>query len=243
MRLKGQTIWITGSAKRVGRALALGCAKEGADIVVHCHKSRAEAERVAKEIRKLKRRAMVVQGDHGVSADVVRMVAEIKKEFGGLTALINSASVFPRKDFESISEEDFFGVIRSNVYGQFLCAQKSVTLLRRAKPGRIINITDASLKCPAAHYAHYFAAKGGLAALTKALAKELAPKILVNAIAPGRTIPAPDETGTMQKKLVERVPLKRWGGTEEILKAALFLLESEYATGETIAVDGGLSIS
>jgi pteridine reductase len=239
MRLAGQVVWITGSARRVGREIALGCAKEGADIVVHCRSSRAEGEEVVREIETMGRGALLVQGDHGSPADVTAMVTAIKTRFGRLTALVNCASTFPQASMETISEDDFFRAIRDNAYGPFLCAQQALPLLREAKPGRIINFTDSAVQRPYRQYAHYMAAKGGLHTMTLALARELAPAVHVNEIAPGPILEPEDLTPERKEATVRRLPLGRWGEPGAVVKAVLFLLESDYLCGETINVDGG----
>jgi pteridine reductase len=241
-RLEGQIVWITGSAKRVGRVVALAAAQEGAEIVVHCRQSRVEGERVVSEIRALGGSAILVQGDHGMPEDAHRMVEEIQARFGRLTSLVNGASTFPQAPFESISEGDFFQSIRDNLYGPFLCAQAALPLLRKASPGRIVNFTDSAFVRPYRKYAHYMAAKGGLHTLTLALARELAPEVLVNEIAPGPVLEPEDMTPERRAATLQRVPVGRWGTPEDVAKAVIFLLESNYLCGETICVDGGRTI-
>lgn len=242
MRLERMKIWITGSAKRVGKAIALGCAKEGADIVVHCHSSREEAEETAEEIRALGRKVMIVQGDHGDTDSVRKMAAEIEKDFGGLDALVNSAARFPNKKFEEISEEDFFRIIRTNTWGPFACAQAALPMLRRANPGRIVNITDWAVQRPYRHYAHYMASKGGLSVMTKAMARELAPEILVNSVAPGPVLEPPDISDEERAKVLKKIPVNRWGTPESIVQAVLMILENDNLCGAEIVVDGGRSL-
>jgi pteridine reductase len=242
MRLKGQVVWITGSAKRVGRAVALGCADEGADIVVHCRSSRAEGEEVVDLIRQKGRRSILVQGDHSDPESVDRMIDGITSEFGQLTALVNGASTFPQAPFETISEEDFFRSIRDNLYGPFLCAQRALPLLRQNPPGRIVNFTDSAFLRPYRKYAHYMAAKGGLHTLSLALARELAPDVMVNEIAPGPVLEPEDMTPERRAATLQKIPLARWGTPTDVVKAVVFLLESDYLCGETIYVDGGRTV-
>jgi NAD(P)-dependent dehydrogenase (short-subunit alcohol dehydrogenase family) len=234
-------IWITGSARRVGRAIALESARAGWDVVVHYRSSGDEAREVAAEIEGLGRRALVVQGDQSLRADVERMVGEIRDGFGRLDALVNSAATFPRVRFEETTDEEYEGVLAANLRGPFLCSQLALPLLRAAKPGRIINLTDCMLPRPYKNYAAYWCAKGGLDALTRALAVELGPDVLVNAIAPGPIIPPEDQSEEFNDAAVARSPLKRWGDPADIARAVLFLLESNFLTGETITVDGGRS--
>ena len=242
MKLANRVVWVTGSARRVGRAIALECAREGADVVVHCHRSREEADGVAAEIQALGRRTLVVQGDHGQPADVTRMVAEIEGHFGRLDALVNSAAGYPLKPFEEIGEEDFFAIMRTNAYGPFLCTQKALPLLRKAAPGRVVNITDWALVRPYKGRAHYNASKGALNSITLALARELAPGVLVNAVAPGPVLEPENLSPTERAAIIARTTLKRWGTPDDVARAVVYLLESDYLCGETIVVDGGLRL-
>lgn len=242
-QLEGRIVWITGSAKRVGRAIAEACAREGADIVVHCRISRYEAEETAGRIRGLGREALIVEGDHGIPSDAERMAREIEAAFGRLDALVNSAAVFPRKPFAETTQEDFDKAIDANLRGPFLCAQAALPLLRKAAPpAHLINITDASLSTTYPNASAYWCSKGGLDALTKALATELAPGILVNAIAPGPIIPPPHYNEDQKAASVRRTLLQRWGSPDDVARAAVFLLTSNYVTGETVKVDGGRSL-
>ena len=241
--LDGKVIWITGSAKRVGREIALGVARAGADVVVHCHHSREDADRTASEIADLGRRALVVQGDHSVRADVENMVAEIERTFGRLDALVNSAAVFPRIAFEKITGDDFDHAIGVNLRGPFLCSQLALPLLRQSPPAHIVNMLDWSIARPYRQYAAYMAAKGGLAALTKALAKELAPDVRVNSISPGPVLEPLDLSDTEREAIIAKTLVKEWGTPRDIVRAVLFLLGSDYITGSDIVVDGGRSLA
>lgn len=242
MNLANRIVWVTGSARRVGRVIALECARQGADVVVHCHRSRPEADATAAEIAALGRRVMVVQGDQGQPAEVSRMVAEIDAHFGRLDALVNSAAGFPLKPFAEISEDDFFAILRTNAYGPLLCAQKALPLLHRAAPGHIVNLTDWALHHPYKGRAHYNASKGALHSITLSMARDLAPGILVNAVAPGPVLEPEDLNPAERAAIIARTTVKRWGTPEEVAKAVIFLLESDYVTGETIVVDGGMRL-
>ncbi|MCB2153725.1 SDR family oxidoreductase [bacterium] len=241
--LADKVVWITGSARRVGREIALACAEAGADIVVHCRSSRDEAEATAAEITALGRRAILVQGDHAVRADVRRMVEEIDRVFGRLDGLVNSAAVFPRVDFEKATDEDFDRAIDSNLRGAFLCSQLALPLLRKKPPSHIINLVDWSVERPYRRYAAYMAAKGGLATLTKALAKELAPDVRVNSISPGPVLEPADLGDKERDAIIAKTLVNRWGTPRDIVRAAIFLLGSDYITGSDVVVDGGRSLA
>lgn len=237
--LSGRVVWVTGSARRLGRAIALRCAAEGADVVVHCNRSVAEGEEVAAAIRAKGRRALLVRGNHADEAAVDAMVAAIDGEFGRLHALVNSAATFPEREFTATTMADFDAVIAANLRGPFLCAQRAVPLLRRVELGHIVNLTDCMVPRPTRRYAAYWCSKGGLDALTRALANELAPRILVNNVAPGPMIPAENENAENLEAAVKRSHLKRWGSPDDIADAVLYLLRSNFITGTTMNVDGG----
>lgn len=241
-QLEGRIIWITGSARRVGKAMALACAREGATIVVHCRSSREEAEETRAEIEALGTRATIVQGDHSKVEDVERMVEEIRRNHGRLDTLVNSAAAFPSKKFEEISVEDFQEIIAANLHGPFLCAQKALPLLRKSSPGRIINLVDWAVKRPYSGYAHYMASKGGLHTLTLALARELAPDILVNGIAPGPVLEPEDISDREREAILKKIPLRRWGTADSIAKTLVYMLTCDDLCGEIITVDAGRSV-
>jgi pteridine reductase len=237
--LTDRIIWITGSAKRVGRGVALACAKAGAHVAVHCNNSRDEAEEVRRQIEDLGRRALIVQGDHGLRADVEKMVGDIRREFGRLDALVNCAATFPRVEFEETTDEDLDGVIAANLKGPFLCTQLALPLLRAAEKPHVINITDCMQPRPYAYFSAYWCAKGGLDALTRALARELGPEVRVNAVAPGPVLPPPDYTEFQKQDRADKTFLKQWGSPEDVAHAVLYLLTSDFVTGTTMPVDGG----
>lgn len=240
--LDGRVVWVTGSARRLGRAIALACARQGADVVVHCNRSVDEGEEVAAAIRAMGRRTLLVQGNHANEQAVDKMVAAIEAEFGLLHALVNCAATFPEKEFTATTPAEFDAVIGANVRGPFLCAQRAVPLLRRVPLGHIVNLTDCMLPRPTRYYAAYWCAKGGLDALTRALAHELAPQILVNSVAPGPMIPAEKENQENLDAAVKRSYLRRWGSPDDIADAVLYLLRSNFVTGTSMAVDGGRAL-
>lgn len=244
MELTDKIVWITGSAKRLGRAMALEIAKHGANIVVHYSTSRAEAETLAREIEALGRRTLIVQGDQSKIEDIKRIVSEIDAAFGRLDALINSASTFKRTPLESITEADWNDSIAVNLKGPAFCAIEAARLIRRGGGGKIVNMADWAGLRPYRNYLPYLIAKAGVVALTKTLALELAPEIQVNAIAPGPVLlPEGMSAGEVQA-LLRHVPLKRLGSPQDIAVTAAFLLEgSDYITGQILCVDGGRLIA
>jgi len=235
-------VWITGSARRVGRVVALECARAGADVVVHCNRSRTEGEAVVAEIAAMGRRAILVQGDHGRRADVARMVAEIEAAFGRLDGLVNGASTFPRKAFADVTDADFDAAIDANLRGPFLCTQLALPLLHRSDRPHVVNITDCMLPRAYPMFSTYWCAKGGLDALTRCLARELAPRVRVNAVAPGPVLAPEDYDDATRRDRAEKTLLKKWGAPEDVARAVVYLLASDYVTGTVMPVDGGRSV-
>jgi NAD(P)-dependent dehydrogenase (short-subunit alcohol dehydrogenase family) len=191
------------------------------------------------------REAILVQGDHARRDEVERMVAMIGEQFSRIDALVNSAAIFPAKAFDRTGDAEFDEVIDANLRGPFLCTQLALPLLRNsiAKPAHVINLLDAYLPRPYAKFAAYWCAKGGLDALTRALAAELAPSIVVNGISPGPVMPPEHFSEEKQALSAEKTLVKRWGKPEDIARAVVFLLASDYVTGANIVVDGGRSLA
>lgn len=244
MDLTDQVVWITGAARRLGRAMALEIAKRGAHIVVHYANSHTEAEEVADQIRALGRRALIVQGDQSKVADIRRIVGEIDATFGRLDALVNSASNFKRTPLDTITEADWDDSLAVNLKGPAFCALEAARLIRRGGGGKIINMADWAGLRPYRHYLPYLIAKAGVVALTRALALELAPEIQVNAIAPGPVLLPEAATADEIQSVLRYVPLKRLGSPQDIAATAAFLLEgSDYITGQVLCVDGGRFIA
>ena len=219
--------------------MALRCAAEGAHVVIHYNTSREEAEQTALEAADLGPEPLIVCGNHAHVPDVERIVGEIDARFGRLDCLVNNASTFPRIPFEATTEADFLSAVESNLKGPYFCSQKALPLLRRSNDPQIINILDAVLPTPSPQFSAYWCGKGGLEALTRALARELAPTIRVNAIAPGPVLEPEDLSSTSHYAILQRIPLARWGTPDAIAEALLYLLRQPYATGSIVTVDGG----
>ncbi len=243
MRLEGRVVLITGGARRIGRALALGLARRGAAIAFSYYTSSPEARRTVQEIESLGVRALAVRADLARAAEVRRLIRRVGVHFGRLDALINSAANFDRVSFDELSEQHWDRTLDANLKGPFLCALYASRLLRK-HGGKIINFADWAGVRPYRHYLPYCVSKGGIITLTKALAKELAPRIQVNAIAPGPILPPPDMSPSARRRIARRVPLKRWGSPEDIVNTVVFLLEgTDFMTGSVVYVDGGQLIA
>jgi NAD(P)-dependent dehydrogenase (short-subunit alcohol dehydrogenase family) len=239
--LSGRAALVTGG-RRIGAAVATALARAGADVALCYRSSRDEAEATATAVRGLGRNAAIIQADLAVPEDCRRVVRESVEVLGRLDVLFHLASVYQRVPYDELTDGDWELVLAVDVRAAHLCAQAAVPHLRAGGRGRIVTFADwiaASGRPRYTGYLPYYVSKAAVVALTEVLALELAPDILVNAIAPGPVL-APPETSAEELSAVERAtPLGRWGGEEEIVKAALFLVETEFVTGETIRVDGG----
>ena len=243
--MTGGAALITGG-KRIGAAVARALAAAGMDVALSYNRSRAEAEAAAKDVTAAGRRAHITAADLGNPAECRALVDGAAAAFGRLDVLINMASVYTRVAFDETDEQAWHASMDVDLRAAFLCAKAAVPHMRRAGGGRIVNFADwvaASGRPRYPGYLPYYVAKAGAIALTEALALELAPdRILVNAIAPGPIV-APPGTSEEELRAVEAAtPLGRWGGPEAIVRAVMFLLETDFVTGETIRVDGGRHI-
>jgi NAD(P)-dependent dehydrogenase (short-subunit alcohol dehydrogenase family) len=242
MELGGKAALVTGS-KRIGGAVARALARNGADVAIVYRSSRVEADATMAAIGAIGRRARLVQADLRQPDDCARAVTETVGAFGRCDVLVNLASVYVDRPFDDLTLEDWNAAMEVDLRASWLCARAAVPHMRKAREGHIINCSDwiaASGRPRYAGFLPYYVAKGALVALTEALALELAAdRILVNAVAPGPIVPPPG-TSEATYAAVERVtPLGRWGGEDEIAKAVLALIGSDYITGEVIRVDGG----
>ena len=238
--LNGRVAVVTGSARRIGRAVAMCLAEEGADIVIHYRSSAQDAQSTVAEIEKLGRRSHAISADLNRVADIKRLFDEAAKQFGRLDILVNSAGNFLPSSIVSTTEEVWDASLDSNLRAPFFCAQAAAPLLRRTR-GTIINFADAGGLLGWPGYLAYSVSKAGVIMLTRVLAKELAPEVRVNAIAPG-TITMPGDPPEWEEDYIKRAPLKRSGRPSDIADTVLFLVRSEFITGQVLVVDGGRSL-
>ena len=242
MDLKGRVALITGGA-RMGEAIAVALAARGADVGFTYRMSSEAADRGAAAVRALGRRAITVHANLGDPLECRTAVNETAAALGRLDVLVNMASLYTHVPFDQHDADHWDRQLSVDLRAAFLCSTAAVPHMRRAGGGRIVNFSDwiaASGRPRYPGYLAYYVAKAGVKALTEGLALELAAdKILVNAIAPGPIVP-PTGTTPEEHAAVERAtPLGRWGGEDEVAKAVVFLVESDFVTGETIRVDGG----
>jgi NAD(P)-dependent dehydrogenase (short-subunit alcohol dehydrogenase family) len=238
----GKVALVTGSAKRIGRSVALRLASEGADVVVNYRSSKSEADKVAAQIVAAGRRAIAIQADVAKRADVAALFATVEREFGRLDILVNNAGTFFSARFEELTEDQWDGILDANLKSQFLCCQAAAPMLRRSGEGRIINFASLGGLLAWPTYTHYCVSKAGVIMLTRCLARSLAPEITVNAIAPG-TISFPGDAPELAEDYARRAPLKRTGTAKDIEDAVLFLAQSSFVTGQVVVVDGGRTLT
>ena len=239
-----KTIFITGAAKRIGKEIALCFSEMGWNIIIHYNSSKNDAQVLADEINGTNPdSAITVQGNLDVKEDVEKIISEVLDAFPSIDLLINNASTFYPTPIDDISEDHWEKLIGSNLKGPMFLIKGLKQKLKESN-GSIINITDTNLSKGVANYSIYSAAKAGLEAITKGLARELAPEIKVNAIAPGAMLEPPDVTWTEEQKnkVIDSIPLKRMGSEKDIAEAVKFLADSDYITGQIIKVDGGRSL-
>jgi len=237
-------ILITGAAKRIGKEMALSFFNKGWDIVIHYNSSKEEAEALADQMNSERNNsAMLVQANLDNANEVEMLVEKILSKNGSIDALINNASTFYPTPIGTFSEENWNALMGSNLKAPLFLIQSFHKELEKNK-GFIINVTDINVDRALVNHSIYLAAKSGLQTLTKSLAKELAPNIRVNAIAPGAILEPPNTDWTAEQKnnIINAVPMRRMGTEKDIVDAAIYLSEAEYVTGQILNIDGGKSL-
>jgi pteridine reductase len=227
---------VTGAAHRLGKAFALTLARAGYNIVLHYHSSSEEALQTKLEIESLSRSVTLAQVDLTDSSQIRSLLSKIEH----LDVLVNSAAFMPRGKVDSLSLENWDTALDLNLRAPFLLAQECSK--KMTEGGLIVNITDVGAQKAWSRYPSYTVSKAALESLTKILARALAPKIRVNAIAPGFVLQSDIVPAEEWERLIRRIPLKRPARTDEVTSALEFLLHNQYVTGQTIVVDGGYSL-
>jgi pteridine reductase len=231
---------VTGAAKRLGRAVAVRLAEDGCDMVIHYRSSEKEAREAVVEIEKLGRRAVAISADLSKVEEIQKLFAQSAKHFGRLDVLVNSAANFIESPFASTKEEDWDRSLDSNLKAPFFCAQAAAPLLAAAH-GVIINFADIGGILGWPGFIPHSISKAGVIMLTRSLAKELAPNIRVNAIAPG-TITMPGDPPEWERDFILRAPLHRTGTPSDITDAVSFLVRAQFITGQVLVIDGGRTL-
>jgi len=236
MELRNRRALVTGAAVRVGREIALELARAGADLVVHYRSSEVPARATAEEIRALGVACDLVRGDLADPADLERVATQC----AGVDVLVNSASIFPRTPLADVTIEEWDGIHAANLRAPFFLARTIGLAMKERGRGVIVNITDWSAERPYTGYLPYCASKAGLVALSKGLARALAPEVRVNAVAPGPVMLPEDMSEAEREVVLRRTPLQREGSPEDVARAVRFLVETaDFTTGASLAVDGG----
>lgn len=239
MELGGRTALVTGAGRRIGRALALGLGRRGMSVGVHYHASGAEANVTLHALRELGVEAELFPADLRDPAAARDLPGRIAAKFGRLDVLVNSAAVMLPAAVEDTSPQLWDELMDLNLRGAFFVAQGAIPHLRAAR-GKIINLADVGGLEPWPRYAAYCISKAAVIMLTTALARALAPEVTVNAVAPGAVMPPEEWDDAAREHLARTTPLGRLGSADDVVAAALYLLEGgDYVTGETIVVDGG----
>jgi pteridine reductase len=239
-------VLVTGAARRIGAAISRTLHAAGASVILHCHRSRDEAERLRDELDAQRGGACaIVQADLLDTAALPALAEQAARAFGRLDALVNNASSFYPTPFGTIGEDEWQDLVGTNLRAPLFLSQAAAPWLREAR-GAIVNLVDIHAERPLKDFVVYSIAKSGLAGLTRALAVELGPDVRVNGVAPGAILwPdgdqhfAPGEKG----RITESTPLKRIGGPEDVAAAVKYLLfDAPFVTGQILAVDGGRGI-
>lgn len=233
---------VTGGARRIGAAIVRALHDDGMDVVIHCNRSRPQADALAAELNEARPgSSRVITADLGDDT-ALHALADGIKEHGGLDLLVNNASSFYPTPVGTVSAAQWDDLVGTNMRAPFFLAQ-ALTPTLRACHGSIVNIIDIHAQRPMKDHAVYCAAKAGLAMLTRALARELGPEVRVNGVAPGAILwPEADMSEYIQAQIVDATALKRAGTPEDIAEAVRYLARARYVTGQIIAVDGGRSI-
>jgi glucose 1-dehydrogenase len=254
--LKGKTALVTGASSGIGQAIAIRLAQEGCNIAINYRSKPKEAEQTEATALQAASQAgnsiqsLLVQGDVSQEADILRIIGATIEKFGQLDILINNAGIQTEAASHEISADQFDRILGVNLRGAYLCARETIKhLLAQQRPGVVINVSSVHEVIPRPLYLSYAVSKGGMASLTKTLALEYANRgIRVNAIAPGATATPINESWTEdleQKAVVEsHIPMGRAGTPEEMAAAVAFLASDEaaYITGQTLFIDGGLTL-
>ena len=240
MIIAGKIALITGGAHRVGKAITLGLARAGAHVVINYHgTSESTACATAAEAELFGVTALPLQADVADPKQLKAMMSATRQNVGNVSILINSASMFRKTPLPTKDTSDWRTITETVLHGAFECSNAVAPAMQNNGEGVIINIVDLMAWQPRKNFAAHSIGKAALLALTRQLAIDLAPKVRVNAVAPGPVLSPDHYSDEIRDRIANRTLLKRWGNPEDVARAVLFLVESDYITGEHITVDGG----
>jgi NAD(P)-dependent dehydrogenase (short-subunit alcohol dehydrogenase family) len=234
-----RTAFVTGGAKRLGRAMALALAEAGFDVAVHYASSAAEAEATATAIRALGRRAVTLRADLAREAEVAGLMPAALAALGPIGVLVNNASTFERDEWDDATRESWDAHLEPNLRAPFVLAQAMAKALPAPAEGVVVNLLDQRVWSLTPHFVSYTVSKAALWTLTQTLALALAPRIRVNGIGPGPALPSPRQTQAQFDRQCASVPLRRGTSPGEVAQALLAILALPSMTGQMIALDGG----
>ena len=228
---------MTGAGRRLGRAIAVALGSRGMRVAVHYHGAEQGAQDTASQIQKAGGEAVTLRADLREVGAPQRLVGEAVEQLGTLDVLVNSAAIMVRTPLGNVTEAVWDEIFALNLRAPFFCAQAAAARMREG--GVIINIADLAAFEAWTGYIPHGASKAGVVHITRALAKQLAPRVRVNAVAPGAVLLPDDWSAADADRLVRTTPLQRLGAPEDVTRAVLYLIDAAYVTGETIVVDGG----
>jgi pteridine reductase len=240
--LVGKVVLVTGAAKRLGRAIALAAANEGADVAITYRESERAAHALLGELARLGVEALAVRCDVTNEIDVREMIREVARELGGVDVLVNNAANYEDVEFEKLTVAQWDAIFASNARGPFLVSREALPHLKKRR-GRIVTMGSLGGIRPWPTHVHYCASKAAVHMLTKAMAKALAPEISVNAVAPGVIDLGEKDARAFMKRMARQTPLRRNGEAADITAAVMFFATGpSFITGQILAVDGGLGL-
>jgi NAD(P)-dependent dehydrogenase (short-subunit alcohol dehydrogenase family) len=240
--LSGRTVLVTGAAKRLGRAIALAAAENGADVAITYRESAREARAVVEELAQHDVDALAVRCDVTDEPSVRAMVKEVAGELGGIDVLVNNAANYETAAFDKLTVAQWDAIFASNTRGPFLVSREALPYLKK-RQGRIINMGSLGGLRPWATHAHYCSSKAAVHMLTKVTAIALAPEIAVNAVAPGMIELGEKSAAAFMKRMAKQTPMRRNGTAADIAAAAMFFATApKFITGQVLVVDGGLGL-
>lgn len=240
--LRGRRALVTGAGTRVGQAIAVALGAEGMQVAVHFHKNRAGAEETIRRIEAAGGSAFAVNADLSSSASARQLVSTTTELLKGMDLLVPSAANFEAQAWNEITDEDWQRSLNLDLLAPFNLAQRAAPELAKSN-GSIVFITCASVVVPFRGFIPYVVAKAGVYQMMRALALELAPRVRVNAVAPGFVLPPEAMTSAQVEHLRKQIPLQQVGGADEVANAVVFLAKSRFITGEQIVIDGGRALA